>query len=421
MDSQNNQHHTFIKPDRRTFLKGMGVTIALPFLPSNPLLAATNADRSLPPKRMVMIASGLGMYPGNFFPKNYGNDFTPSPTLAPLAPLRNDLTVFSHMDHPGLFNKHGGMRTLLTGRGDSASIDQVAANHVGYKTRFPSLHISIGGSQGSSRTKTGITKREFTDPRTLFDALFVKDNKKANAALKKEIEHQGSVLDLIRVQAKSLAKSVNQADKDKLDEYLTAIRESETQLQGMKYWSDKPKPTPKYEIERPHSSVDYPVLAPMMFDLIYLAIQSDSSRVITAGFGMHNKVIEIEGVKTGYHSLSHHGRNPEKLAQLLLIERFYMEQYGKFIQKLKDTKVANHNLLEDTMVFFGSGLSDAARHSNRDLPIILAGGGLQHKGHVNAKRHNGLQTPLNNLYTTMLQNFGVELEQFNDATGTVTL
>lgn len=313
------------------------------------------------------------------------------------------------------------MKTLLTGLGSSASIDQIAANHVGYQTRFPSLHISIGGSQGNSRTNTGIIKREFTDPRRLFDTLFIKDSKTASEELKKEISRQGSVLDLIRRQAKALEKSVNKADKNKLDEYLTAIRESEIKLQGMEYWRDKPKPTPKFKIDRPNSDVDYPVLAPMMFDLLYLAIQSDSSRVITAGFGLHNKVIEIEGVKLGYHTLSHHGKRKDKLNQLLLIERFYMEQYGKFIQKLKDTKVSTNTLLDDTMVFFGSGLSDAARHSNRDLPIILAGGGFKHKGHVNAKQNNGQQTPLNNLYTTMLQNFGIETDAFNKATGTVSL
>ena len=405
---------------RRSFLKGVGVSIALPFLPSNVLLGASSIARAPAGKRMVCIASGLGMYPDNFFPKDFGKDFTPSPTLEPLASVKEDLTIFSHMDHPNLFNKHGGMKTLLTGRGNTASIDQVAANHVGYQTRFPSLHISIGASQQNSKSQKGITQREYKDPRDLFAKLFVNDSAKASKELEIEIERQGSVLDLVKDQAKGLEKSVNKADKEKLDEYLTAIREAEIKLQGMKSWSNKPKPTPKYQIERPHGPLDYPVLAPMMFDLFYLALQSDSSRVITAGYGMHNRVIEIEGVKAGYHSLSHHGRQPDKLNQLLQIERFYMEQYRRFIQKLKDTKTENENLLKDTMVLFGSGLSDAARHSNRDLPIILAGGGFKHMGHVNAKQHDGRQTPLNNLYTTMLQNFGVETEKFNDATGTVT-
>lgn len=405
---------------RRSFLKGIGVSIALPFLPSNTLLGGASVGRVPAGKRMVCVASGLGMNPNNFFPKDFGKDFTVSRTLEPLLGVKDDLTIFSHMDHPNLFNKHAGMQTLLTGYGKTASVDQVAANHVGYRTRFPSLHISIGASQKNSKGPKGIVQREYQDPRDLFTKLFVNDSAKASKELAFEIERQGSVLDLVRDRAKLLEKSVNQEDRDKLDEYLSAIREAEVKLQGMKSWRDKPKPTPKYKIERPSGSVDYPTLAPMMFDLLYLAIQSDSSRVITAGFGMHNRVIGIDGVKEGYHNLSHHGKNEDKLSQLLLIERFYMEQYGRFIGKLKGTKTESGNLLNDTMVLFGSGLSDASRHSNRDLPIILAGGGFSHQGHVDAIQRDGRQTPLNNLYTTMLQNFGVEIEKFNDATGAVS-
>lgn len=379
--------------------------------------------------RMVCISSALGMNPQAFFPTSFDDDYELSPTLRSLTDLRNDFTVFSHMDHPGIYTKHGAMNSLLSGidakkasAGENFSMDQVAAAHVGYQTRFPSVHISLGGSQGASWTASGIKVREESDPLDLFRKLFVNDPEAAKQARKLELDQQGSVLDLVRGQATRLEKSVNPADREKLDEYLTAIREAESRIQGMQRWQDVPKPTVEFDDSvNAHGNMDYPTLSPVMFDLLFLAIQSDSSRVFTAGFGMHNHVIEIDGVNTGYHGLTHHGNLPERLKQLRIIDAFYIEQMARFMAKLKKTKTAGSNLLDETMVFFGSGLGDASRHSNRDLPIVLAGGGFKHGRHVDATQHTGTQTPLNNLFTTMLQNFGVEIARFNNATGTVAL
>lgn len=411
---------------RRQFLQAAGVSIALPCLDS---VSGKSPGETRPAMRMVCIASALGMNPEAFFPQSFEREYQLSPTLKPLESLRNDFTVFSHMDHPNIFTKHGSMNSLLSGvdakkatAGENISMDQLAAAHVGYQTRFPSVHISIGGSQGASWTASGIKVREETDPLDLFRKLFVKDPKAAKAARKLELDQQGSVLDLVRGQAKQLENSVSSSDRAKLEEYLTAIREAEERIQGMQRWQDVPKPTVDFDgSANAHGPMDYPTLSPLMFDLLFLAIQSDSSRVFTAGFGMHNHVIEIDGVSIGYHGLTHHGRLPEKLKQLRIIDAFYIEQMARFMEKLKNTRTNNGNLLDETMVFFGSGLGDASRHSNRDLPIILAGGGFRHGRHVDALQHTGTQTPLNNLFTTMLRNFGVEIEQFNNATGTVTL
>lgn len=366
------------------------------------------------------------MNPAAFFPKSFEPGYELSPTLKSLEPLRNDFTVISHMDHPGIYTKHGAMNSLLSGidakqasPGENISVDQVAAAHVGYKTRFPSVHISLGGTQGASWTNSGIKVREESDPLDLFRKLFVNDPEAARQARKAELHQQGSVLDLLRGQARRLEGSINASDKAKLDEYLTAIREAESKIQGMQRWQDVAKSKVEFDDSvNPHSSMDYPTLSPVMFDLLYLAIQSDASRVFTAGFGMHNHVIELDGVNTGYHGLTHHGNRPEKLKQLRIIDAFYIEQMSRFMEKLKKTTTDHGNLLDETMVFFGSGLGDASRHSNRDLPIILAGGGFKHGSHVNAMRKTGGQTPLNNLYTTMLQKFGVEVDRFNNATGT---
>jgi hypothetical protein len=304
-------------------------------------------------------------------------------------------------------------------------MDQIAAEHVGYKTRFPSLHVAVGGKLGASWTRSGIQVREHGDPRELFKLLFVKDSAEAIKKREKDLREQGSILDLLRQQTKQFERRTNPSDKAKLDEYLTAIREAETKLQGMQHWLNEPKPDADYDNSgHPHSNTDYGFLAPLMFDLLFLAIQSDSSRVFTAGFGMHNRTIELDGVKGGYHGLSHHGNVPEQLRQLRIIDKFYFEQMARFMNRLQDSKLAdrgNGTLLDKTMVLFSTGLGDAARHSNRDLPTVIAGGGLKHRGHVDAKRPTGEQTPLNNLYTTMLQNFGVKIDRFNNATGSAEL
>ena len=411
-----------VRPDRRAFLKAAGVTIALPALES---IGASKASTGAQ-KRMVCISSALGMNPESFFPKTFEPGFELSPVLSPLSGLREEFTVFSHVDHPNIYTKHGAMNSLLSGidakrasPGENRSMDQVAAAHVGYETRFPSVHISLGGKQGSSWTASGIKVREEEDPLDLFQKLFVNDSEAAKKARAVELDEQGSVLDLVQGQAKRLEKNVNQSDREKLDEYLTAIREAEEKIQGMKRWEGIPKSDVDFDDSaNAHGNMDYPTLSPLMFDLLFLAIQSDTSRVFTAGFGMHNHAIEIDGVKDGYHGLTHHGNRPDRLTQLRIIETFYIAQMARFIERLKDSKTDSGNLLDDTMVFFGSGLGDAARHSNRNLPVVLAGGGFRHGTHIDGRQPNGSQTPLNNLYTTMLQNFGVEINRFNNATGT---
>ena len=190
---------------RRTFLKAAGVSIALPTLES---LTHAAPSSGTPPMRMVCISSALGMNPQAFFPTSFDDDYELSPTLRSLTDLRNDFTVFSHMDHPGIYTKHGAMNSLLSGidakkasAGENFSMDQVAAAHVGYQTRFPSVHISLGGSQGASWTASGIKVREESDPLDLFRKLFVNDPDAAKQARKLELDQQGSVLDLVRGQA----------------------------------------------------------------------------------------------------------------------------------------------------------------------------------------------------------------------------
>lgn len=409
---------------RRDFLRAAGVTIAVPLLESS--AGARTAAAS--PKRLVAVCTGLGMHPQTFFPHDFGRECTLSPVLAPLAGLRGDFTVISHMDHPGIYTKHGSTKSILSGvdpdhavSGQNVSVDQVAARHVGYQTRFPSVHISLGGAEGPSWSPSGIKIREETDPLELFEKLFLDGSAAEKRAVKARLAREQSVLDLVREQAKRLERNIDPADRRTLDEYLTAVREAEERIQGMKHWVDAAKPRVEFDEDaHVHGGYDYATLSPLMFDLLFLAIQTDTSRVFTAGFATHNRVIELDGVSAGYHTLSHHGQLPDRLRQLQIIETFYIAQLARFVDKLKATRTERGTLLSDTMVFFGSGLSDAATHSNRNLPLILAGGGFKHGGHVDAMQQNGTQTPLNNLFTTVLQNFGVEIDRFNNATGSFT-
>lgn len=410
---------------RRHFLKSAGVSITLPYMSS---LASANSSWPTPPstKRMVFVTTGLGMYPDAFFPKDYGVDFTAPPSLEPMMQHKGDFTVFSQMDHPQIHGGHGGPKSFLNGLPGSAfksekitSVDQVAAHSLGYRTRYPSLHIGVGGQAAASYSESGIKLRPEGSPQSLFKKLFVNDSEAAKKALAVEIEEQGSVLDLVKGQAKMLERTISRRDRDKLDEYLTAIREAEQRLQGLKRWQNVAKPSLKESpfADKEKDDDGYEFYIPILFDLFHLAFLSDSSRVITINYAIHNKVVPLPGVKTGYHGLSHHGKRPDRLAQLQIIERFYIEQLSRFVGKLKESQTVEGNMLDETMVFFGSALSDAVRHSNRNLPIMIAGGGFKHKGHYNAINSYKRQTPLNNLYTTMLQNFGIEIEKYNDATG----
>lgn len=411
---------------RRDFLRAAGISIMLPAFES---LAAAPAASAGGPMRLVCLSSALGMNPEAFFPKAFGADYELSPELQPLAGMRNDFTVFSHLEHPTINGKHDAMSALLSGiqadqsrrAGDNVSMDQVAARHVAHATRFPSMHVSLGGDLDCSWSYSGVKLRSEPDPRVLFDRLFVNDSEAASRARDLQITEQGSILDLVLDQARGLRRRMAGSDQAKFEEYLSAIREAEVKLQGIKRWNQTPKPGTDYTISgRPHSAMDYGMLSPLMFDLLHLALVSDATRVFTAGYGMHNNVIELDGVTDGYHGLTHHGNLPERLRQLRIIETFYVGQMARFLKKLKSTPAGDGTLLDRTMVFFGSALGDAARHSNRDLPILLAGGGFNHGRHIDCRRQ-GERLPLNNLYTTLLQRFGVPLERFSSATGTVTL
>lgn len=412
---------------RRKFLQAAGVSLALPTLES--LSAAEQTKSDGPPQRMVCIGNEFGMYPGAFWPKSFGRDYELTPLLQPIAPIRNDLTIFSHLDH-GLKGGHFAVHTYLTGvkaadarnRPDGGiSLDQRAAEFVGSATRFPSLTIgSESGLHGGcqmSWTRTGTRVPPVPGPRELFRGLFVQDNAAARAAAIDRIALQKSILDAVLDQAATLKKRLNQPDRQKLDEYFSSVRDVEQKLKLDQHWQNMPKP--KAPIDEPQNQGLTRDL-PLIYDLIVLALQTDSSRVATVEVGGSFAARDL-GIKKGYHSLSHHGKAKDNIDQLVQIELYQMEQFARFVSRLKEIHEpdSNGSLLDNTMVLMGSGMGNANSHTNSDLPILLAGGGFRHGEFKQYPADGNKRVPLCNLYVSMLQQFGVETDQFGTSTGTL--
>jgi hypothetical protein len=376
---------------------------------------------------MVCVGNMLVFYPPSFFPTKAGADYDLPPTLQPLAPYRSDFTPFSGLDH-GLKGGHFAIHAFLSGvRSGEAkgmpegniSVDQRAAETVGGATRFPSLTIgSEDGIHGGCMmcwTRAGTRVPPVPTPRELFRKLFATDDAKDRDRAADRLRLQGSILDSVRGDAKALEKKLDRRDRDKLDEYLTSVRDVEAQLQLHEKWAKVPKPKPGMA-EPPNSGMvaDLPVI----YDLIVLALQTDSTRVATlevaGGF-----LTSAFGIRKEYHALSHHGQVQENIDGLLKVEKYQTEQFARFLGKLKSVTDGNGTLLDHTAVVFGSGMGNANSHTNNNLPVILAGGGFRHTGHRVFPQTGPTRVPLCNLYLSLLQRFGVEVNRFGTSTGTL--
>ncbi|MDX1985029.1 MAG: DUF1552 domain-containing protein [Bryobacteraceae bacterium] len=427
------------RPDlagRRFFLRAAGVRLALPILDSLGInllgsgLAVTALSaqaKTVRPMRMAAIGNAFGFYPDQFFPKQTGAGFDTPHLLEPLAPYRKDISVFSGLDH-GVKGGHFAVHSFLSGvrqvdaKGmpdGNISVDQRAAETVGGATRFPSLTLgSEEGLHGGCMmcwTRSGTRVNPIQGPRELFRRLFVSESKADHARAKDRLELQGSILDAVNGDARSLKNHLGHSDQQKLDEYFTSVREVEKVLELRRKWADVPKPAaPLDEPENRGLVNDIPVL----YDLIALALQTDSTRIATleiAG-GFEASVL---GVRKEYHALSHHGQVPESIDLLVKLERYQTEQFARFLGKLKSIEDGDGTLLDHTMVLFGSGMGNGNAHTNLNLPVVLAGGGFKH-GAYHAFPTTGLnKQPLSNLFLTMLQRFGIEQQKFALSTGTL--
>ena len=401
--------------NRRRFLQGTGIALSLPVFES---FAADTATSDESPRRLVCVGNHLGYYPGNFFPKDAGKDYTPTSTLKPLEPHRDDLTVFSHLDH-GLNGGHKGVQGFLNSikKEEAAgfpekniSLDQVAAEHVGSSTRFASINTGIEGGTDMCWTRAGVHVPPINNPATLFRGLFVNSPQTEREAERTRLKHRASVLDALRDSAGALNRTLNAADRDKLDQYLTSVRDVERRLQMSKEWIDRPKPkSPIDEVlneERQH--IDEVAL---LYDLMALALQTDSTRVTTLETGLGFRTAELD--LGSYHGLSHHSKSEDRIGQLQVVEAFLTSRLSDFISRLKEAQI-----FDKTLIVFGSGMSDGSRHSNRDLPVLIAGGGVKHQGHLVCPAEQHKRVPLSNLWLSVLNWFGAERDRFGRSTGT---
>ena len=407
--------------DRRKFLTGAGVGLALPMLESFSSPRADASDASERPKRLVCIGSYLGFYQRDFFPAKTGRDYDVSPVLKPIESFRDETTIFSGLDHRGR-NGHEGWRAWMSGSATgSISMDQLVADKIGDKTRFASLQVTCGSPPGGAKvsyTKEGVALPMIGRPSVMYRKLFssAADKARANYLL----NTNDSVLDGLMEEARTLEKKITTKDRRKLDEYLASVRDVEKKLQKQKLWLDKP--TPKVDYPLPEFDPVAPDVAleceSIMYDLMALALTTDSTRVMTFLIPGWSQVFTINGRKlsSGYHSLSHHGNEAAKIAEYNLVGMEHVKRLGGFLDKLKSGKDANDRpLLDSTAVVFGSGMGDSNTHDNTNLPTLVAGGGFRHGQHHQIDRKSTNTRLLGDLYLTLMSQFGVEAEQFAGA------
>ena len=432
----NNHQSTLVNhpvpTSRRRFLRSASVMLALPLLDSlSP--KSVRAAESATPRRMLLISNNLGVLPKRFFPETSGRDYELSPYLSPLAEFRNDFTVFSGLSHPGVVGGHSTENCFLTaargptksGFRNQISLDQFAAEKLGPVTRFPTLNLGVNidkANRSLAWTRDGVLLPAEDKASALFQKMFVQGDAAAVQTQLKKLEERGSILDTLLDDTQQVRERLGRDDQSRLDQYLTSVREIEQRLHTAREWELRPKPTTTHT---PPTDIQDQKLFFEKFDLMLsmaqLALESDSTRIVTLmvdAFATPSfKLGDNENSTTGYHDLSHHGQAADKVRQLEEADRRQMALLKKLLENLAGKRDGEARLLDRTMVLFGSNMGDANTHDNSNLPILLAGGGLKHGQHLAFSHDNN--RPLCNLFVTMLQNMGLEMESFGSSTGTL--
>jgi len=403
--------------DRRTFLRAVGVSMALPLLDAmQPRSVAALAVDAIP-RRMVAIETNMGIMPQFFFPEKAGRDYALSPYLQRLAAHRANMTVFSGVSLPGVTGAHAAEKCFLTGtphpeRGgfrNGVSLDQLAAEQIGNKTRYPSLVLAMT-SEGAtlSYTRSGAPIPAERSPKKVFQTLFIQGKKEEMAANVEALRQGRSMLDFLGDQSKRLDRSLSRDDQRRMDQYRTSVRELEARLHSSEEWEYKPKPQVTAKApEDIDDNREFVKKTKLMFDVIKLAIETDSSRLISLFIDT-----------TVIHNITHHGNRPETIAELRGKEEGQFDVLNGFLSSLAQTKEEGQTLLDRTMVLYGTPMGSANSHSNTNLPVLLAGGGFKHGQHLAFDTQNNY--PLSNLYVSMLHRLGIEAKEFSTSKGTMT-
>jgi Protein of unknown function (DUF1552) len=416
---------------RRAFLRGSGIALALPFLEAmRPVFGGAAKAANAPaaaPRRMLAIETNMGLIASNFFPKETGRDWQASPYLQLIEPHRADFTIFSGCSHPAVDGGHAAELAFFTaaphpgagGFKNSISLDQLAAEQLGTRTRFPSQTILIGSENRHSLsfTRSGVMIPGEKSAAALYRRMFVQGTPQEIEARVNDLRVGRSVLDFVDDSAKRLQRDLGPRDRDRLDQYFTSVRDLENQLVEAEAWEKRDKP----KVAQPEpKDLDKTLLLEsmnQMFGLIRLAFETDSTRLVTVFINPFSMVPAISGVTHETHSITHHGNRPETLQELALIEAAHFRALDELLAGLKSSQEENATLLDRTQVLFGSCMGNANAHDNHNLPVLLAGGGYKHGQHLAFDEKNNY--PLPNLFVSMLQRLGLEKDKFVSSTGTM--
>ena len=413
--------------DRRGFLRGAGVAVALPWLEAVAGRTAYAAAGAEKPCRMVAIETTMGLLPHAFFPTGAGAGYVASRYLEPLEPWRDRLTVFSGLSHPDVDGGHAADIAFLTGAPHPAggsfrntvSLDQLAAESIGPATRLPSLTLSVAarGTTSLSFTRDGVLVPGERSPARLYRHLFLQGTPVETAARVEELRAGRSVLDFVATGARRLDKALPASDRARLDQYFTGVRELEERLRRAETWEKRRRPRPKAPPPPETPEQELFTLLRLMGRMIRLALETDSTRLVTLFVNPAQWVPRAPGVVHETHTLTHHGNRPEMIAELERVERMQFEVLAELLAELDGVREGGATLLDRTMVLHGSCMGNANAHSNTDLPILLVGGPFRHAGHLVFPSDRA--PPLANLYLAMLQGLGIGAERFASSTGTI--
>ena len=373
--------------------------------------------------------TNTGMLAENFFPKQTGRDYEAPRYLAHLETIRGRYTVLSGLSHPDNSGGHVVEKSFLTGARfpasatfkNSISLDQLAAESLGHHTRFPFLALGVNGQHDGllSVSRDGVFIPPELSPAKVYRRLFTPDTVEESAERMRDISQRIQTLDFVNEKARRLSRSLGAEDRARLDQYLTSVRDLEQRLEQARLWQQREKPrTPSpapQDISDSSQDVDR---ARLMYDMALLALQSDSTRIITLYLNPLEVTVKVPGVQDRTHTLTHHGNEPEKLDQLAKVEEVGMKNLGRFLTQMAAVNEGERSLLDETAVLFGSNMSNGSNHSNVNLPILLAGGRFRHGQHLQFDLKNN--TPLCNLFVSMLQHIGLERDAFSSSTGRLT-
>ena len=411
--------------NRRSFLRGTGVALALPLLD---IMGPRFARANTPTRRMINICCTLGLYKDSWMPADEGKDYTPSQYLSIIDRHREKYTIFSGLSHEEQTGRqaHNSEITWLTsarhpgmdGFQNSISIDQVVADHLGYVTRYPSVVLGTLTPQSQSYDKNGVMIPAHTSPAEVFKQMFIQGTPEEIEKETQRINDGGSILDNLKAQARTLQNSGSSEDRQKLEAYFEAVRAAEIELSKVSDWMDRPKPSvdsvPPVDNSDP---ADILGRIDLWLELMPLILATDSSRVISLMIQDHGVVPKLQGITADQHNLSHHGQDPGKIAQLRQLETEIVKRFGLLMDSLDSQNENDSSLLDQTQVLFGSNLGNANSHNAENLPILVAGGDFNHGHHVvHDEKHN---SPLCNMYLSLVQRMGVETDQFGQSTSTL--